>query len=68
MPCSVDSDCGVGTGSLCALKTCCPVVEGLPGVCLVGECKNPARSGALMMGRAGIRSSDLERTAAWKLN
>lgn len=42
--CSVDADCGTGSGRICAVNSCCPVlVPALPGVCLSPQCANPAR-------------------------
>ena len=39
--CNNDRDCN--SGSICAKETCCPPPsEDKPGICLLGECDNPA--------------------------
>ncbi|KAG9242832.1 hypothetical protein BJ878DRAFT_148573 [Calycina marina] len=53
--CASDKDCG--NGSICAKDTCClaPSPE-LPGICLVGECFNPADK---LRSLSRMRRSDL---------
>lgn len=48
--CAKDSDCsGDSSGNICAVSTCCPVFSPeKPGVCLAGQCSNPARKLAMM--------------------
>ncbi|CZR51943.1 uncharacterized protein PAC_01820 [Phialocephala subalpina] len=54
-PCATDADCGSGaTGNICAVNTCCPQPSNdKPGICLQGQCGNPAKK-LMMMARAGL--------------
>ncbi|PSS22218.1 hypothetical protein M430DRAFT_49369 [Amorphotheca resinae ATCC 22711] len=54
--CANDDDCA--GGSICAMNTCCPAPSAeQPGVCLVGECGNPATKLARMA--SAVRRSPL---------
>ncbi|RKF65931.1 hypothetical protein OnM2_001009 [Erysiphe neolycopersici] len=48
--CANDSDCaGESSGNICAVSTCCPAFSPeKPGVCLAGQCSNPAQKLAMM--------------------
>jgi len=61
--CANDDDCGVGSGDICALNTCCPFEDPKkPGVCLSPQCSNPAMK---LMQMARVKRST-GGTAAFK--
>jgi hypothetical protein len=56
---------GSGNGMICVLNTCCPKpTVDKPGVCLSGECANPATK-LMRMARMMRRENEWEETAAW---
>ncbi|CAG8973809.1 hypothetical protein HYALB_00005554 [Hymenoscyphus albidus] len=60
--CTTDDDCGVGSGTICAVNTCCVDPGDTRGVCLSPLCDNPATK--LM--RMSRRKTERGTTAAWK--
>ncbi|RKF45064.1 hypothetical protein GcM3_224005 [Golovinomyces cichoracearum] len=53
--CATDLDCvGGSSGNICAISTCCPrYSDEMPGVCLEGQCSNPARK-LIQLSRIGV--------------